>query len=509
MKLSLKRIAKSATRRLCHATYRKKLKKNPQAFYTLRELCKQANLVTEQFSADVQCKLDETVSQICRYGDRFTADCVCVQLYEDTDQVMEKAMAEGALVCVSDHAIDGLPCIVVEKPAAVYADMCCALYDHSLRTIAISGSIGKTTAKKMVDAVFRKNKRTLCDAGNANLLESIGHVCQHIPPKSEVFIAECSEDTPGMLTEMSKILEPNVVIITPVDKSHILHYGSEENILKEIGSIADCLTEDGVCITSMDDENTLGMFPDKTVVYVSAKNKDADFFADNVTVDYDGLKFEIVEKATGNAYAIRLKNTFGEHNVYPAMYAFAAGVAFGLPYEGIVKGLESYRSQGIRQNAYKTRGVTIYADCYNAVAKSVRSALNAAQNIPIKGKYIAVLGDIVEAGDYSESTHLEIADIVNQSKFKVFLAFGPQICEAVSKTTFRDDLVVIPCGNDRVKLNANIRKYAKRGDLVLFKSSHSGRLNLSISATFKIGYMCQFIKDTLPRIKWQYKMAKN
>ncbi len=508
MKLSPKRIAKAAIRCLCNATYKKKLKKNPDAFYTLRELCEKVGLDIERFDINVQGKLGETVSQICRHGDRFTKNCICVQLYDDTDQTMKKAMTEGALVCVTDHQIDELPCIVVDKPATVYADMCCVIYDDSLYTIAISGSIGKTTAKKMVDAVFKKNRNTLCDAGNANLLESIGHVCQHIPPKSEVFVAECSEDTPGMLTEMSKILKPNIVIITPVDKSHILHYGSEENILKEIGSISDYLTDDGVCITSMDDENTAGMFSNKNVVFVSTKNRDADYFADKIVVDYDGLSFEIIEKVTGTAYAIHLKNAFGKHNVYPAMYAFAAGVVAGLPYESIVKGLESYRTQGIRQNAYKTRGITIYADCYNAVAKSVRSAINAAQNIPITGKYIAVLGDIAETGDYSESTHLEIADIVNQSKFKVFLAFGPQICDAVAKTTFRDDLIVIPCEN-RKKLNANIRKFAKRGDLVLFKSSHSGRLNRSLLATFTTGYVYQILKGVPPRFKWHLKMATN
>lgn len=509
MKVNPKKIARSLTRRLCNATYKKKFRNNPDAFYTLEELCKRLCVDIDSFDENVISKLSTKVSQVCRYGDRFTHNCVAVQLYEDTDEVMLKAMNEGALICVSDHKIEGVPTIIVEKPAKFYADACCLYNDMTkLHTIAIAGSIGKTTAKKMVQVVFRDNMRTLCDSGNANLLESIGYVCQHTPKNSEVFIAECSEDTPGMLTEMSKVLKPNIVIITPVDKSHILHYGSEENILNEIGSTADYLDENGICITSMDDDNTAGMFKDKRVIYVSAKTKEADYFADNITVDYDGLKFEVIEKKSGNAYKVFLKNTFGTHNVYPAMYAFAAGVESGIPYDRIIKGLQKYRSQGIRQNAYKTKGVVVYADCYNAVAKSVRSAVEGAQNIPVKGKYVAVLGDIAEAGDFSESTHLEIADIVNKSKFKVFLAFGPQICEAVKKTKFREDLVVIPCEN-RKKLNANIRKYTKRGDLVLFKSSHSGHLNHSICATFTFGYIREGIKGVPPRIKWHFKMATN
>ena len=509
MGINPKKIAKKVTRYLCNSTYRKKYKQNPKSFYTLQEICQKIGLDIDSFEEDVKCKLNTTVSQVCRYGDRFTRNCICVQLYEDTDEIMIKAINEGALVCVTDHKISGVPCIVVDKPATVYANICClSSAISSLNTVAISGSIGKTTAKKMMEAVFKNNRNTLCDSGNANLLESIGYVCQHIPAKSEVFIAECSEDTPGMLTEMSKILKPNIVIITPVDKSHMLHYGSEEKILKEIGSIADYLDENGVCITSMDDENTAGMFKDKKVIYVSAKTKDADYFAGNILVDYDGLKFDIIEKKSGNSYKVFLKNTFGTHNVYPAMYAFAAGVESGLDYDKIINGLEKYKSMGIRQNAYKSKGVVVYADCYNAVAKSVRSAVEASQNIPVKGKYIAVLGDIAETGDLSESTHLEIADIVNQSQFKVFLAFGPQICDAVKKTTFREDLVVIPCQNRKI-LNANIKKYAKRGDLVLFKSSHSGHLNHSILATFTMGYIREGLKGIPPRIKWHFKMATN
>ncbi len=509
MKINIKKASRSLTRFLCNSTYKKELRKNPDAFYTLEELCQKVRLETDNFEAEVKDRFDIIVSQVCRYGDRFTKNCICVQLYEDTDQTMIKAISEGALVCVADHKIEGIPCIVVQKPATVYADMCCVLNDLSaLCTVAIAGSIGKTTAKKMVDSVFKNNLNTLCDSGNANLLESIGYVCQHIPKKAEAFVAECSEDTPGMLTEMSKIVKPNIVIITPVDKSHILHYGSEEKILAEIGSTADYLDENGVCITSIDDENTAGMFKDKKVIYVSAKTKEADFFADNITVDCDGLKFEITEKISGNAYKIFLKNTFGVHNVYPAMYAFAAGAVAGFDYDKIIKGLESYRSVGIRQNAYKSKGVVIYADCYNAVAKSVRSAIEAAQNIPIKGKYIAVLGDIAEAGDYTESTHLEIADIVNKSKFTVFLAYGENIIAAAEKTKFREDITVIPC-KDRKTLNSNIRKFAKRGDLVLFKSSHSGHLNHSILATFTVGYVREGLKGVPPKIKWHFKMATN
>lgn len=507
--MGVKKIFRKITRFQCERVYKKKKRKDPSRFLTLRQLCDRLGVSLDNATPEVALCLDTTVSHISRYGDRLFKDAVCVQLYEDTDNIMKKAVAEGALVCIADHKIDGIPCITVNDPAAVYTDMA-ALYGEvsRVKTVAISGSIGKTTAKKMVEAVFTYSMNTVCDSGNANLLDSAGFVAQHLPKKAEVLIAECSEDTPGMLTHMSRLLRPDIAILTPIDKSHILHYGSQENILREIASITDALKENGTVITSMDEENTFGLIRDKAVLYVSAKSPQADYYAEEIRVENDGLHFVCKEKKTGESYPVFLKNVYGLHNVYPALLAFAAGVTAGIPKTRITEGLARYRTLGIRQNAYKTKGVIVYADCYNAVAKSVRSAVEACSHIPVKGKKVAVLGDIAEAGDFSKSTHDEIADIVENSDFKVFLAFGPQIIAATERNTFRSDLTVVPC-HTRDVLNANIKKYTKRGDLILFKSSHSGMLQHSLRVIFPLGYLRQGIIGLLPKIKWHFKIISN
>lgn len=506
MRISGKKALRFATRTLCGRVCKNKVRNNPERYFTLKEICEKVGIDTSAFSDAVNERSNVIVPHISRYGDRLFKNSVCVQLYDDTDEVMKKAMQEGALVCVTEHEIDGVPCIVVPDAAAVYADMCILYnYGQRLKTVAISGSIGKTTAKKMVEAVFKSYYNTLCDANNGNLLDSVGFVVQHVPKNSEAYVAECSEDTPGMLKYISKVVRPDISIITVIDKSHIEHYGSQENINKEILSLTDYMREDGVCITSLDEENTANLIKDKKVVFVSTKNRDADYFADNIRIVNEGLRFDVVEKSSGKSHEVLLVNVYGKHNVYPAMLAFAAGVCSGIPYDRIVAGLANYRAYGIRQNAYRSKGVIIYADCYNAVAKSVRSAIEACENIPVKGKKIAVLGDIEEAGEFSESTHLEIADIVDKSGFGVLLAFGSKMIAAVEKTSFRDDLTVIPC-RTRAELNNEIKKYAKRGDLVLFKSSHSGKLNHSILATFPFAYLMQGIRGIPPKFRWHFKI---
>ncbi len=502
-------LLKSITHSLGNGAYKKKLRKKPELFFTLRHICENIGLNLENLDDVVRINLDKTVSYVCRYGDRFTKDCICVQLYDDSDNIMKKAISEGALVCVTDHKIEGLPCIIVDNPYATYADMCSIIRDTAqIKSTVIVGSIGKTTTKKMVASVYKQAFNTHCDSGNDNILDSIGSICQHIPAKSEQLVAEISEDTPGLIEQMSKIVKPEIAIITTIDKSHIEFYGSEENIFNEFRSVTKHMREDGICIMSMDEENARSLIENRKVVFVSVNDENADFFAANINVDTEGLNFDIIEKATQKTYAIKLYNSYAIHNVTAALIAFAAGVVNGIDYNKIVNGLASYRATGIRQNIYNAGSKIVYADCYNAVAKSVRSAVNAACDIPIKGKRIAVLGDIAEAGDYTESTHMEIAEIVNNSNFDILLTFGEELKKAISNTTMRNDLTIMMFETQK-DMNKALKKMLKKGDLVLFKASHRANLEASIASVFTLSYLYQSIKYYTPRILWHFKVILN
>lgn len=214
-------------------------------------------------------------------------------------------MADGALVCVTDHKIDGVPCIIVENTHKAYADMC-SIYreNYDINTTVIADSIGKTTAKKMVAAVYSQKFKTLCDTGNDNILDSVGYICQHIPKNHEQFVAELSEDTPGLIAEMSKIVKPNIAIITTIDKSHILSYGSEKNIFNEFRSVTKYMPDDGVCITSLDHPNSKTLITDKKVVFVSANNSEADFTATNIVVDNKGMLFNVIQKSISSTFPL-------------------------------------------------------------------------------------------------------------------------------------------------------------------------------------------------------------
>lgn len=509
MGFSGRKILKAVTNKLGNSAYKRKYKKYPQMFFTLGSLLEKVGIDINNLDETVKEKLDTVVSYVCRYGDRFTKNCVCVQLYDDSVNIMKKAVNEGALVCITKEKIDGIPCIVSRNTERVYADLCSIVRDTAdIKSTVIAGSIGKTTTKKMVEAVYRKGFNTLCDAGNDNILDSVGSICQHIPEKAQQYIAEFSEDTPGLLEEMSKIVKPEIAIITAIDKSHIEYYGSEEKIFDEFRSVTKYMRDDGVCIISLDMDGATELIKDKKVVYVSLVEETADFYASDINVTTEGLSFKITEKESGMIYDVKLINSFAVHNVTSALMAFAAGVVSGLDHKKIVEGLADYRATGIRQNVYRSGKTVVYADCYNAVAKSIRSAINAADKIPVNGKRIAVLGDVAEAGNFTESTHLEIVDIVNSSSFDMVFTCGKNLQKAMEKSTLRSDLFCFTFDNQK-SMNKAIKKQVKNGDLVLFKASHVGNLEATIASVFPLSYLYQAAKYYIPRIVWHFKVILN
>ena len=494
---------------ISNMSYQGKKAFDKQRFPTLRSVCELAGIEIGSLDQTVVDVLDDCVSYICRYGDRFTKDCICVQLYDDTDEIMRLAVRKGAIVCVTDHIISGLRCIVVPDTHETYATLCSIWRKYSkAQGTAVCGSIGKTTTKKMINEVYRQGFFTWCDSGNDNILDSIGSICQHVPKKAEQIVVEFSEDTPGTIKRMAEIIVPNICVITDIDKSHIEFYGSETNIVEEFNSVLSCLPRNGVCITNYDNENNRSLVTRERIVFVSLYEKTADYYADGIIVDSSGLLFTIHEKATGNFCQIRLYNSFAVHNVYSAMMAFAAGVQSGMSYERIAKGLSYYRPSGFRQNIYRSGKTTIYADCFNAVAKSVQSAIVAADQIPVTGKRVAVLGDVAEAGSYTQSTHMEIVDIVEESSFHVLMTCGRELKKAFENKNHRNDLLVLTF-NTQNEMNKALKRKIRNGDLVLFKSSHSGNLQSTIRSVFPLAYFYQMLKYYIPRLAWHFKVLIN
>lgn len=452
----------------------------------LLELCG----VNYKVSESAKPNMNKKVQSVCTVNEYFEKNSICVEMYWTNDEDLRWAVNNGASVLITKRQIDDLPCIIVENPLDVYAKMC--LYFRELHknvsTTIVIGSIGKTTTKRMIESVYEQQYNTFTNPTNRNLLCHTGYDVQHIPSKVEKTIQEVSEDTPGYAQYSSIACKPKIVVITSIDKSHFEAYGSQDAIAREICSVTKGMEKDGTVIINKDNFKYYELIKTHKCCTVSTTDKTADIYSENIEITNDGLIFDIIDGNSTFA-KIKLNNIYAKHNVLIALYAYAAGKIEGVNVSNIIKGIENYKQLGFRQNIFRTsNNVLIYADCYNAVAKSMIAAINSAEIIPLENnannKRIAVLGDVEEAGELSNSMHEEIIRCVNGSNFSHLIITGSKLITAYKSVATREDLTVILCDN-RIKAINELRNLVPNsGDLVLFKSSHSGHLEEVMLSVF-------------------------
>lgn len=492
------------------ASYVRRLR-NPQKYKSIDFFCDYLGRDIIRLNEQGYANKDIIITQVCTWDSKadyhstyFPKKCACL-ISNKSDGI--EAVRKGAVILITKDEIPNCPCLITDNPLFIYAKWC--RYYRDLQTkvsvIAVSGSIGKTTIKNMIGLVSKQKYVTSYSKVNWNTRMSVGFAVQHIPNNAEKLIQEIHEGNPDETQYISEMLRPDIFVVTPIDKSHIARFGKMEKIEEEILSISKHMSEEGVVIVNVDDFNRYDLLNDRRVVTISTQNRNVDFFADQIKMEPDGLSFSVTIRQNSLTYHVKLKNLFAPHNALCALYAFAAGYVIGVEPLEIIKGLTEFETVGFRQNVIKTHdGIMVYADCYNAVGRSMKSAINTANQMSVRGKLIAVLGDIEEVGDESRSMHREVIDCVNNSNFEALITIGEKMKEATLGFERRDSLAIINC--DTIEEIVNILKTViESGDLVLFKSSHVYHLEKCIKALWPHEY--REIKQSVKKEdeKWTMK----
>ena len=456
--------------------------RNPEKYKTLSFFCNYLKEENVRLNACGMANYNRVIHEVCTLDSSagyesfyFPSRCAClISSYEDGIAAVKK----GALILISREDFPDLPCMIADDILSVFAKWCGYYRDlqRKVSIIAVSGSIGKTTVKNMMGEVMKTKYITSYTQSNYNTRMSVGFSVQHIPDNAEIMVQEIHEGNPFETKYISKMLRPDIFVVTPIDKSHISRFASAEAIVEEVCSIVEYMPSDGRIVINIDEFRRFDLLYGRKCITVSTKNPDADFFADEITRTQDGLIFTVHVKQSGTGVCVKLNNIFALHNVECALYAFAAAYIVGVDPQNIVNGLNNYKTQGVRQNIFRTySGVLVYADCFNAAGKSMKSAIETAGTIPVTGRRIAVLGNVEEAGEESVSLHREIVGYVKNSCFDILYTIGDKMNDAVAGLDDNDELL-IKTFNSLKDLSDAIRSTAKAGDLVLFKASHAIQL---------------------------------
>ncbi len=392
----------------------------------------------------------------------------------DGHDYIEKAFENGAVCAVVDRRPeDPKHTYILVHDTKKALGMIAKAFKDKLKplTVAVTGSIGKTTTKEFIYAVLSEKYKTLKTEGNFNNDIGLPMTLLGLSPDDDAAVLEMGMSCFGEIEYLSRIASPNIAVITNIGRSHIENLGSREGIRDAKMEIRKEMPHDGVLILNGDEpllEDISG------AIYVGEKNKDSDYVIDNVIEGENGCAFDL--SIHGERVESLTIPAIGRHNVMNAAFAFAVGCAAGMGEFEIRRGLMNFKNTGMRQNIYKAHDRTIIADCYNAAPESVKASLKVLSSMARRNgtKKIAVLGDMKELGSYSAEAHIEVGREAAANDVDILFTVGElalDIAASASKCGVKNIFAFED--TDYREIARSIMENTDAGDVILFKASRA------------------------------------
>jgi UDP-N-acetylmuramoyl-tripeptide--D-alanyl-D-alanine ligase len=347
--------------------------------------------------------------------------------------------------------------------------------DFALPLVVVGGSNGKTTTKELVASVLRQKIATLWSEASFNNDIGVPLTLLRLEKTHQAAVLEAGTNHPGELAPLLKMIRPKYGVITCIGREHLEFFGDVAGVAREEGWLAELLPADGKLFVNGDDEGT-GCVIERTraaVVRVGfAANNE--WRARGLRLDTQGVRFQVDGPKADFAGEYRI-HLLGRHQVVNALFAIAVGMELGLNRAEIARGLAECRPSKMRLELWERDGVRVLDDSYNANADSVGAALQTLQELPCKGRRVAVLGDMAELGADSEAAHEEIGRRAAELGVGQLFAVG-KMAPAMARGARGADLNRVFEFADVDTAAAAVKSFVKSGDVVLLKASRATRL---------------------------------
>ncbi|MEX0910200.1 MAG: UDP-N-acetylmuramoyl-tripeptide--D-alanyl-D-alanine ligase [Candidatus Paceibacterota bacterium] len=375
------------------------------------------------------------------------------------------------------------------------------------KIIAVTGNVGKTSTK---DAIYlalkdflivrRSEKSYNSELGvpltilgqnsgwsNFRLWLKVllaGLKACHKKEYPKWLVLEVGADHPGDIKKIVKWLKPDIAVVTrlPEVPVHIEFFKNKEEVIAEKMALVSALKETGSAIFNLDDPilKTKSQHLNQDVISYG-QVEPADVRADKVEVVYKSglpvaLSFNVDIK--NKKIPVVLEGVLGEHQIYAFLGAVAVAFALKLDIHQVVKNLvHNYKLPPGRFNLLTgIKNSLIIDDTYNSSPEAVTKGIDSIKNLEITGRRIAVLGDMLELGQYSTAAHFKVGGEVAQN-FDILITFGHQ-SKLINEGATRSGLPQEKCFHfdNRDLIVSWLKKNIRTGDLIFIKGSQSMRL---------------------------------
>ena len=388
------------------------------------------------------------------------------------------AYRNGAAYIIANHPVDGVPedrtVIVPDSARAMIRMASNYRMLFSPKMIGVTGSVGKTTTKEFCYAVLSAFGKTLKTEGNQNNDIGVPNTLFRLDNDTRYAVVEMGMDHLGEIERLTRCARPSAGIITMIGVSHLENLGTRENILKAKMEICAGLPDGAPLALNADND----LLPTASVpvrlrpVWFGIESETADVRAADIHTGTEGTTFTLVDKAYGS-FAVSIP-TAGLHTVYDALAAYAAATRLGLDPARCAAALSRYQATGMRQHIVEKGGITFIEDCYNASPDSMKAALSVLKALP-NARKIALLGDMLELGDASESGHRATGEWAADAGVSLLIAYGPNSA-AMAEAAKNRGIATVHC-QTAAEVLQYLQQSVRPGDAVLAKASHAMKLD--------------------------------
>ena len=391
----------------------------------------------------------------------------------DGHRYIAEAVANGATgALVSEPPAVGAAVIVPDTAAALMTLAGQERDEMSATVVGITGSTGKTSVKDLTASVLSSRFEVSASPRSFNTEVGVPLTLLNAPPSTEVVIVEMGSRGLGHIATLCQVARPHVGIVTSVGLAHMEMFGTLETVADAKAELVESLPQDGTAVLNGDDPVVRG-FGSRTragsLLYGVAA--DAQVRGEDVVLDPAG-RSSFTLRAAGGEERVELPLS-GEHMVWNALAAAAAGIALGLTVGECAAGLKDARLSPWRMEMLEgAGGIRIVNDAYNANPSSMAAALKAVRWMAKDSRSIAVLGEMAELGELAASEHERVGELVARLGIDHLIVVGEG---AAGMAIGAEREGVEPERIARVgtveEAAEAVRRLARSGDVVLLKGS--------------------------------------
>lgn len=349
------------------------------------------------------------------------------------------------------------------------------------RVIAITGSAGKTTTKDTIAELIASRYRVVKNAGNLNNHLGLPLSLLELRHGADVAVMEFGMNHAGEIRTLTSIATPDVRVWTNVGEAHIENFGTRDAIADAKAEILEGASADAIVIANADDERVMtrvSRFAGRVVTFGSSEQADVRAI-DIEDLGLDGSRARLVTRAGSVDLKVPL---LGRGHLMNVLCAAATALEFGIDLDTIVARVADLKPSTRRGAVLRLpKGVTVIDDSYNSSPSALQRALDVVSR-SWGARRIAVLGEMLELGELSESLHQECGRMAANSRLSKLFTIGGEPARRLGESAVEAGLPAPAVAHFDTSTEAApvIADQVTSGDVVLVKGSRGIRTDVVV-----------------------------